>query len=76
MSKQGSVGNVIAAICCFFLPGLGQLVQGRIMAAAFFFISTSLLYASAIFTMGLSWLLALPFHLWCIINAARYRSES
>ena len=30
---QGSAGNVIAAICSFFIPGLGQLVQGRILAA-------------------------------------------
>ncbi len=25
---QGSTGNVLAAICSFFIPGLGQLVQG------------------------------------------------
>ncbi len=24
---QGSAGNVIAAVCSFFIPGLGQLVQ-------------------------------------------------
>ena len=76
MSKQGSAGNVIAAICCFFLPGLGQLVQGRIMAAAFFFIATSLLYASAFLTLGLTWLLGMVTHFWCIVNAARYRSNT
>ncbi len=26
MSGQGSGGNVLAAICSFFIPGLGQLV--------------------------------------------------
>ncbi len=24
---QGSTGNVIAALCSFFIPGLGQLIQ-------------------------------------------------
>ncbi len=36
MSGQGSGGNVLAAICSFFIPGLGQLVQGRILAAIIF----------------------------------------
>jgi TM2 domain-containing membrane protein YozV len=35
---QGSAGNVIAAICSFFIPGLGQLVQGRILAAILMFV--------------------------------------
>ncbi|MFO0827501.1 MAG: hypothetical protein U0572_05065 [Phycisphaerales bacterium] len=30
---RGSAGNVIAAVCSFFIPGLGQLVQGRLLAA-------------------------------------------
>lgn len=32
-SGRGSAGNVIAALASFFLPGLGQLIQGRILAA-------------------------------------------
>jgi hypothetical protein len=28
---QGSSGNVIAAVCSFFIPGLGQLVQGGLL---------------------------------------------
>ena len=36
MSGQGSGGNVIAALCNVFFPGLGQLVQGRILAALLF----------------------------------------
>ena len=36
MSEQGSGGNVIAAICNVFFPGLGQLVQGRILPALIF----------------------------------------
>jgi len=38
MSGQGSGGNVIAAICNIFFPGLGQLVQGRILPAILFFV--------------------------------------
>ena len=41
MSSQGSGGNVLAAICNVFIPGLGQLVQGRIFAALLFFASTN-----------------------------------
>jgi len=39
MAEQGSGGNVIAAICNIFFPGLGQLVQGRLMAAIAFFLA-------------------------------------
>ena len=38
MNGQGSTGNVIAAVCSFFAPGLGQLVQGRPLAALVHFI--------------------------------------
>lgn len=31
--RQGSSGNVLAAICSFFIPELGQLVQGRLRRA-------------------------------------------
>jgi hypothetical protein len=30
MSGQGSGGNVLAALCSLFIPGLGQLLQGRL----------------------------------------------
>ncbi len=30
MSGQGSGGNVLSALCSFFIPGLGQLLQGRL----------------------------------------------
>jgi len=35
---QGSAGNVIAALCDFFLPGLGHLVQGRVFGAIAWFL--------------------------------------
>jgi len=71
MSGQGSGGNVIAAVCSFFIPGLGQLVQGRILPAILFFVFAGVFWA-------LSWLIfpiffALLTHLWAIIDAARYK---
>ena len=33
MSRRGSAGNILAAVVSFFLPGLGQLFQGRFLAA-------------------------------------------
>lgn len=31
VSGPGSAANVIAALCSFLYPGLGQLVQGRLI---------------------------------------------
>ena len=61
---QGSSGNVIAAVCSFFIPGLGQLVQGRWLAALIHFVLAGLLW---IILMG--WII----HLWSIIDAARWK---
>jgi TM2 domain-containing membrane protein YozV len=61
MSGQGSTGNVLAAICSFFVPGLGQLVQGRVLAALAFFV-----FASVLWLFWLGWIV----HLWAIIDAA------
>lgn len=30
---QGSAGNVLAAIASLIIPGLGQLLQGRVLSA-------------------------------------------
>jgi TM2 domain-containing membrane protein YozV len=75
MSEQGSGGNVIAAICSFFIPGLGQLVQGRVLAAIVFFIVAAVCYAlSATVILIFMWPVGAIAHLWSIISAARYRS--
>ena len=63
MNGQGSGGNVLAAICSFFIPGLGQLVQGRVLAALGFFVSACVLWI-----VWLGWVI----HLWSVINAARW----
>ncbi|MGB1262485.1 MAG: hypothetical protein ACPG52_06210 [Cognaticolwellia sp.] len=70
MTQQGSGGNVLAAICSFFIPGLGQLVQGRIIPAILFFVFWTV--AGALMWVGIGWILLPIVYLWCIIDAARY----
>lgn len=72
MSGQGSGGNVIAALCSFFIPGLGQLVQGRILPAILFFIGMAISWG--LIWIGIGWLLVPIVYLWCIIDAARYKA--
>ena len=64
MAGQGSTGNVIAALCSFFIPGLGQLIQGRVMMALIQFVLAGLLW----FVL-LGWLI----HLWSIVDAAMFK---
>lgn len=64
MGGQGSTGNVIAALASFFIPGLGQLLQGRIIMAGVQFVLAALLWI-----VWLGWLI----HLWSIIDAAVYK---
>ncbi len=59
----GSAGNVIAALCSFFIPGLGQLVQGRFILALIMFV-----LAGALWIIWLGWII----HLWSVIDAALY----
>lgn len=64
MAGQGSGGNVIAALASFFIPGLGQLLQGRLMISIFMFVTAALLW---IILFG--WVI----HLWSILDAARFK---
>ena len=64
MSGQGSTGNVIAAVCSFFIPGLGQLVQGRLLMAVIQFCLAGVLW---FFLLG--WII----HLWSILDAAMFK---
>jgi TM2 domain-containing membrane protein YozV len=74
MASQGSAGNVLSAICNVFFPGLGQLVQGRLLAAIIFAIVCVGGYAM--------WFLVIPaiiagiFHLWSIIDAATFQDNN
>jgi TM2 domain-containing membrane protein YozV len=67
MPEQGSTGNVIAALCSFFIPGLGQLVQGRLLLAAIQFILAGLLWI-----ILLGWII----HIWSILDAALFKNEA
>jgi len=66
MSGQGSTGNVIAALASFFIPGLGQLLQGRLFMAIVHFVLAALLW---IFLLG--WLI----HLWSILDSALWKKK-
>ena len=58
MAGQGSTGNVIAALCSFFIPGLGQLLQGRLLMAIFQFVLAAVSGSSCLdglFTFGRFW---------------------
>lgn len=74
-SGQGSAGNVIAALCSLFIPGLGQLIQGRLISALFWLVSACIAFAVTwLLTLSLlpfGWFLASVFS---CISAARYRS--
>jgi len=50
---RGSSGNIIAAIASFFIPSLGQLAQGRILAAFAHFSITALLLIVASASVGI-----------------------
>lgn len=63
MPSQGSGGNVLAALCSFFIPGLGQLLQGRLLMAVVQFV-----LAAVLWFVILGWVV----HLWSVIDAARY----
>jgi TM2 domain-containing membrane protein YozV len=64
MAGQGSTGNVIAALASFFIPGLGQLIQGRPIVAAVHFVLAALLWV-----ILLGWVV----HLWSILDAALWK---
>lgn len=64
MQGQGSSGNVIAALSSFFIPGLGQLVQGRMLAALLHFILSGILWVVMLGWLG---------HIISCIEAARWK---
>ncbi len=68
MAEQGSTGNVIAALCSVFLPGFGQLLQGRVLLALVHFVLAVVLHVITLGTLG--WIM----HVWSCISAARYHT--
>jgi TM2 domain-containing membrane protein YozV len=63
MAGQGSGANVFAAFCSLLVPGLGQLLQGRLLAAAIQFVLAAVLWLGL-----LGWIV----HIWSVIDAARF----
>lgn len=63
MAGQGSAGNVLAALCSFFIPGLGQLLQARPLMALIQFVLAALLWF-----ILLGWII----HIWSILDAAMF----
>jgi TM2 domain-containing membrane protein YozV len=66
MAGQGSTGNVIAALASFFIPGLGQLLQGRFLIAVLQFVLAALLWIV---------LLGWAIHLWSVLDAALWKPK-
>jgi TM2 domain-containing membrane protein YozV len=66
MAGQGSTGNVVAALCSFFIPGLGQLLQGRLIKAIVMFVLAGILW---FFWLG--WAV----HLWSVLDAALWKGK-
>jgi TM2 domain-containing membrane protein YozV len=64
MAGQGSTGNVIAALASFFIPGLGQLLQGRLVMAIIQFVLAGVLWF---------FLLGWAVHIWSVLDAALYK---
>jgi TM2 domain-containing membrane protein YozV len=67
LAGQGSTGNVIAALASFFVPGLGQLLQGRPFVALIHFVLAGILW---FFLLG--WLV----HLVSILDAAMWKPSA
>lgn len=66
MPGPGSTGNIIAAVCSFLIPGLGQLVQGRIIKAMLHLLLTVVMW---FFYVG--WIM----HIWSCIEAAIWKPK-
>lgn len=67
MSGQGSAGNVLAAFASLVVPGLGQLLQGRLFKAVLMFVLAAVLW---FFLLG--WVV----HLWSILDAALFQRRN
>ncbi|MGF1656677.1 MAG: hypothetical protein ACFCU3_06820 [Verrucomicrobiales bacterium] len=77
---QGSAGNVLAALVSFVIPGVGQLLQGRLAAAIFFFIVAAFFWGMAallgLITFGLlSWIFII-WHIFAALNCAVWKPRS
>ncbi len=65
--EPGIAARGVAALCSLCVPGLGQLIQGRIAAALIFFGASVVLWCCC-----LGWI---P-HAWSVIDAAVWTPSS
>jgi len=73
MSHAGSTGNVIAALCNIFIPGLGHLIQGRLFMAIFLFVFIGIGYFFWVFIIPA--IIAGLLHLYSILSAATFKPD-
>ncbi len=64
--SESSSSNVIPALVSFFIPGLGQLIQGRLIAALLYFV-----ISAGLWFFFLGWL----GHIVSCIDAARWKGR-
>ncbi len=58
---------MVAALASFFVPGLGQLLQGRLLMAIFQFV-----LAAVLWFVLLGWAV----HLWSVLDAAMWKPKT
>jgi TM2 domain-containing membrane protein YozV len=67
MAGQGSGGNVLAALCSFFIPGLGQLLQGRPWIGLLYFVLAAIFW----WPFFLGWII----HIFAALDAAKFQPK-
>lgn len=60
--------NTLAAICNVFFPGLGQIIQSRVLRGIMFFLGSIIGYA-------LFFLPGLAVQIWSVVDAANYKKS-
>ena len=64
-------GGPLCGLASFFIPGLGQLINGRVLSAIFWFLLLVVLTAISAATAGIGLILQIPAWIWCIVDAAK-----
>lgn len=65
-------GGPICGLASFFIPGLGQLINGRVFSAIFWFLLVAIILSGlTAITGGIGLILQVPFWIWCIVDASK-----
>ena len=73
MSNTDQTSNTIAALASFFLPGLGQLIQGRLGPGIGFLAGIACAWVMTFATMFLAFPVPIAITIFAVVDAARYR---